>query len=75
MTEICKKHLFIILTCYLINTSFVYKLSTDYRDNFTGRYYCVKTCQAVNSSRTGIEINSDSDTIVVTKDIIDSILI
>jgi hypothetical protein len=66
----------IIVFSFAIFSAFIKPLIrlSDYRDAYVGTYSCSSLCQAVNSEHTGLSISTDTITIGVGKDPLDSIL-
>jgi hypothetical protein len=47
---------------------------TDYRDTYTGTYVCLKTTKSLSRNNNGMDFSSETTSIIVTKDAIDSVL-
>ncbi|HEX7414746.1 MAG TPA: hypothetical protein VF411_11950 [Bacteroidia bacterium] len=60
---------FIICTAFNMPTAF-----TDYRDSYTGSYFCNRSCEGMRNRQNTQSTQSDTVTIIVTKDALDSIL-
>ena len=60
---------FMMCTAFNIPTIF-----TDYRDSYTGSYFCNRSCEGMRNRQNTQSTHSDTVTITVTKDVLDSIL-
>jgi hypothetical protein len=50
------------------------RLITDYRDPYTGNYFCSRSHQHLNSEHSSLVYTSDTLTITISKDAVDSIV-
>jgi len=66
------KKIIIGLTTVVLCLSF--SNTIDYRDVYVGRFLCNQTCREVNYARSGFDVIKDTVTLVITKDVEDSIL-
>ena len=66
----------ILAVSFVISTAFNKPVirPSDYRDAYVGTYFCSSVCQGVNSEHTGLTTATDTITISVAKDPMDSIL-
>ena len=71
-----KKLVVFISSVFIFCTAFFEPaaLMTDYRDAFIGTYLCNSSCKSLNAEQDSIIILSDTVTIYVAKDVLDSIL-
>lgn len=71
-----KKIIPLVLISFIICTSFNKRmiLVIDYRDAYVGSYFCKSYCQTLNEDHSVINTNISTQTIIVTKDPLDSIL-
>ena len=67
-----KKIILLTLTGFIICTA--YKPLTDYRDSYTGSYFCNRSCQRLNAPYTELTTYNDTLTIIIEKDQRDSML-
>jgi len=71
-----KKNMFLLAIGFVTCTAFwaPLVLPTDYRDAYVGNYICKSNCQTLNADQKGISVNTDTITINVSKNNLDSIL-
>lgn len=64
------------MMCFAVFTAFNKPIESfaDYRDTYVGTYFCSSMCRGVNSEHNGLTSASDTITISIVKDPMDSIL-
>lgn len=70
-----KKIITLNMICFIICTSFNNPTTTtDYRNAYTGTYFCNRMCDSYSGHKPGENSKSDTISIIITKDAVDSVL-
>ena len=70
------KNILLIVSGFILLTAFNTRpvLLTDYRDAYTGTYFCTRLCSSLKTEGGGRTTKIDTISIIVSKDVKDSIL-